>query len=258
MSSMITAFTAIFLPILLGIIARTGNFISAGNRPILQQFAVRITIPALIFSSLIKMDAKTAGQFLPMSLGLFLFMAMTWLLSIVIINILRKKIYWIEKNKSELVLVSFTGNVGYICWKLQEIIIGLEGLQRGIFYTSFYWPFMLIFSFLTVLVFGLSKTKELNKKEFAYNIIPILTFLFVGLIIGVSGFKLPDWMIGFFDSFSKMAIPLILFCMGLSISIRKSIKTSGPLLPFLLVRFGLWALVTFILVQLPNNVVEVL
>ena len=248
---MITALSGIFLPILLGIISRTGNFILPKNRPVLQQFAVRITIPALIYSSLRTLDTQTAGQFLPMSLGLFLFMAMTWLVSWGLILMIGRKSLWFRKYRSELLLMSFTGNIGYICWKLHEMLIGSEGLQRGIFYTSFYWPFLLFFSFLTVLVFGLSKSKTLNKKEFIFNLTPAITMLFLGLVVGVNNLESPIWLNHLTDSFGSMAIPLILFCMGLSISLRKSIKTSAVLLPFLIIRLAIWLSISYVMLKMP-------
>lgn len=248
---MINAFTAIFLPILLGIIVRTGNFIPAGNRPVLQQFTVRIAIPFLIFSSLQSLDTNTASQFLPLSLGLFLFMAMTWSFLLVTILFLQKKIPWIRMHRSELLLMSFTGNIAYVCWKLHELLIGIPGLQRGIFYTSFYWPFLFLFAAFSVLVLGLSKEKELDKKELFYNIAPILLALFTGLSVGLTGVSVPQWILQFTDTFGSMAIPLILFCMGLSLSVRRSIKTAGPLFPFLILRLSVWILATFIMLKLP-------
>ena len=131
------------------------------------------------------------------------------------------------------------------------MLIGVEGLQRGIFYTAFYWPFMLIFASLTVLVFGLSRTKELDKREFAYNLIPVLSMMFLGLAAGVSGVKTPDWLNQITDTFGSMAIPLILFCMGLSISFRKSVKSAGSLIPFLLLRLCVWLIVTYVMIKIP-------
>jgi predicted permease len=251
MDAIITAFTTIFLPIILGIISRTGNYIPAKNRPVLQQFAIRITIPALIFSSLRSLDPETAGQFLPMSLGLLQFMSMTWLMLWGSIVLLQKKFTWIRTYRSELLIMSFTGNLAYVCWKIHDLLIGLEGLQRGIFYTSLYWPYLLLFAFLTVLVFGLSKTKALDKKEFLYNLIPILSAVFLGLTAGLTGAVIPSWLNRFVDSFASIAIPLIFFCMGLSITFKKSIKTAGPLIPFLVLRLGVWLIATFVMVKMP-------
>lgn len=251
MSSVITALTDIFLPIFLGILARTGNFIPPENRPVIQRFAVRIAIPFLIFSSLVKMDARTAGQFLPMSLGLFLFMSMTWLSLWGLILLLQTKFQWIRRNRSELLIMAFTGNIAYICWKLHELLIGPEGLQRGIFYVAFYWPFLLAFSGLTVLVFGLRKTKVLDKREFAYNLVPILSMMFLGLAVGITGIEIPDWLALVSGKFGSMAIPIILFCVGLSISFRKSARTAGPLIPFLFLRLMVWIGASFIMTRLP-------
>lgn len=251
MDSVTAALAGIFLPIFLGIIARTGNYIPARNRPVIQQFAVRITIPAMIFSSLREMDFQTAGQFLPMSLGLFIFMAMTWLALWGIIFLLQKRFQWIRRYRSELLLISFTGNVGYICWKLHELTAGMEGLQRGIFYTGFYWPYLIFFAFLTVHVSKLSRKRKPDKKEFAFNIIPILTMLFLGLAAGIGDARLPEWVIRLTDSFGSMAIPLVLFCMGLSISLKNSLKLVRPLVPFLMIRLAVWIGATWVMIHLP-------
>lgn len=251
MDSIATALAGIFLPIVLGIVARTGNFIPAKNRPVIQQFAVRITIPAMIFTSLRKMDVQTAGQFLPMSLGFFLFLSMTWLALLGIILLLQKRFQWVRKYRSELLLSSFTGNVGYICWKLHELFAGKEGLQRGIFYTGLFWPYLISFASLTVLVFGLKQTKKLEKKDFLYNIVPILSMLFIGLAAGIGRWNLPLWLTGVTDSFGAMAIPLILFGMGLSITLKNSVKIARPILPFLLIRLIVWIGATWVMLQLP-------
>jgi len=251
MSLLTTALAGIFLPIFLGITARIGNFIPANTRPILQQFAVRITIPALIFSSLSHMDGETAGQFLPMSLGLFVFMFMTWTTLWVLIKLLQKKFQWIRKYRSELLIMTFTGNIGYICWKLHELIIGPAGLQRGIFYTALYWPFLLFFGSLTILVFGLKQEKKLDRRELLYNVAPILLFIAAGLFVGISGIHVPQWLDGFFSVFGDMAIPIILFGVGLSLSFRKSLGTIRSLVPFLFLRLFVWIGATLVMIRLP-------
>lgn len=251
MDSLTTALAGIFIPIILGILARTGDFIPAKNRPMLQQFAVRIAIPALIFSSMRKVDGATASQFLPMSMSLFLFMAMTWLSLWGVIVLLRNRFVFIKRYQSELLLICFAGNIGYICWQLHFLLLGDRGLQRGIFYTSFYWPAIFLFGFLTVLVFRLSKSRALEKRSLAYNLVPIFTFLFLGLFTGIWDWQFPKWFILVTDQFGAMAIPIILFSIGLSISFRSSIKIAKSLLPFLMLRLFIWLGATFLLIRLP-------
>ncbi|MBN2657629.1 MAG: hypothetical protein JXR86_11265 [Spirochaetales bacterium] len=251
MESLTSALAGIFLPIFLGVLARRGSYIPVKNRPVLQQFAVRIAIPALVFSSLSTLDHETAGQFLPMSLGLFLFFSLSWSSLFLLIFLLQKKSSWVRHYRSELLVMAFTGNLAYICWRLHELIIGPEGLQRGIFYTAFYWPFLLIFSFLTIAVFGLRQEKALDKRELLYNLTPVLICMAGGLAVGISGIRIPLWLSGFISAFGNTAIPLILFGMGLSLSIGKSLKTVPPLIPFLFLRMAVWIGATFLLIQLP-------
>jgi len=251
MDLLTTALTGIFFPIFLGILVRRGNYISVKSRPVLQQFATRVAIPALIFSSLSKIDGATAGQFLPMSTGLFLFMGLTWTSLWGLIHILQKKFQWVKHHRSELLIMSFTGNLSYICWQLHDLIIGPEGFQRGIFYTALYWPFLLIFSFLTIAVFGLKQEKTLNKRELLYNVVPVLLFMAGGLTVGISGVKIPLWLDSFISGFGNMAIPMILFGMGLSLTFGKSLTTARSLIPYLFLRLLVWIGVTFVLTRLP-------
>ncbi|MBB6481554.1 AEC family transporter [Spirochaeta isovalerica] len=251
MDLLTSALTGIFLPIFLGVLARRKDYIAAKNRPVLQQFAVRIAIPALVFSSLSTMDTGTAGQFLPMSLGLFLFFSMSWSSLFLLIFLLQKKSAWVKQFRSELLIMAFTGNLAYICWRLHELVIGPEGLQRGIFYTAFYWPFLLTFSFLSIAVFGLKQQKSLDRRELLYNVTPVLVFMAAGLAVGISGVRLPLWLSGFVSSFGNMAIPLVLFGMGLSLTVGKSLRTVGYLIPFLFLRLALWIGATLVMVQLP-------
>ena len=251
MNALLPAFAAIFLPIILGLISRNGNFIDPSHRANIQQFAVRVTIPFMVFESLRNMDVKTAGQFLPMSLGLFLFMGLGWLFFWAALSLLTPRSQWFNKYKAELLLMAFAGNIGYICWKLQEMLIGAEGLQRGIFYTSFYWPAMLIYSFLTVWVLKLTKQHRLDKKNLLYNVVPLLFMIALGLIVGIMEIPLPLWLTQFTGSFGSMAVPLVLFCMGLSISIKGSLKSARALLPYLAIRLVIWLGATALMLQLP-------
>ncbi|WP_168203603.1 AEC family transporter [Oceanispirochaeta crateris] len=251
MSDLIPALVALFLPIFLGLLCRNGNFIDPSHRIYIQQFAVRVTIPFMVFNSLIVMDLKTAGQFLPMSLGFFLFLGIVWLISWGILTFLAPKSRWVNKYKAELFMLAISGNIGYICWKLHELLIGADGLQRGIFYTSFFWPILLFYGFLITVVLKLTKHQKLDKKSIHFNIIPLLIMVALGLIFGIMNISLPEGLAQFSESFGSMAVPLILFCMGLSISIKSSLRSALPLLPFLVVRFVVWIAATAILFQLP-------
>ena len=247
---LVNAFTGIFLPIILGILSRNGNFVHPEHRPVIQRFATRVAIPFMVFNSLRQIDLSTAGQFIPLSLSLFFFMGIIWLISWRLL-ILAGGHPWFSRYRAELLLMIYAGNIGHICWKLHEIMIGPAGLQRGIFYSAFYWPFLMAYAFATVFVFGLHKTHDLNRKEIACNLIPVLSMIAIGLIFGITETAIPDWLAGFTESFGNMGIPLTLYCLGLSISLRDAFKSTLSLLPYLVVRVILWVSLTVLMIRLP-------
>uniref|UniRef100_UPI002628F4A9 AEC family transporter n=1 Tax=Oceanispirochaeta sp. TaxID=2035350 RepID=UPI002628F4A9 len=118
-------------------------------------------------------------------------------------------------------------------------------------YTSFFWPALLVYAFLTVWVLKLTKQHKMDTKNILYNIIPLLIMIALGLFIGIMEIPLPTGLTQFTGSFGSMAVPLILFCMGLSISIKDSLKSTKALLPFLVIRLLIWIAATAIMLQLP-------
>lgn len=250
MTALLPALSGIFLPILLGLISRNGNFINPKNRPHILQFAVRICIPFMVFESMRQVDTQTAGQFIPMTVGLFIFTGLVWLFMLGIILLLIPRFEWVRKYKGELLLMGFAGNIGYICWKIQEILIGPAGLQRGIFYTSFFWPTLVLYSFFTVIALKLIQSNKIDSKSILYNIIPLLIMITLGLTVGLLDISLPVWLTSFTGSFASIAVPTILFCMGLSISIEGSLKSAKILLPYLIIRLAVWIGATYLTLQL--------
>ncbi|MDC7232984.1 MAG: hypothetical protein PQJ58_07110 [Spirochaetales bacterium] len=240
MNALLPAISGIFLPILLGLISRRTHFINPEHRPHILQFAVRVCIPFMVFESMRNIDTGTAGQFIPMTAGLFLFTALSWLTMYILIRVLIPYSNWVRQYKAELLIMAFIGNIGYICWKIQEIVAGTEALQRGIFYTSFYWPALIVFSLITLVVLKLTKAHSLDSKEILKNIIPLLAMLALGLTAGLLHLNLPEWLTAFTGSLGPIAVPTILFCTGLSISVKGTAKAAGPILPYLIVRQLIW------------------
>ena len=251
MSQLIPAFSSLFLPIILGLVCRFGNYIDRNNRPIIQLFAVRVAVPCLVFESIRNVNIQTAGQLVPVSMALLIFSGIAWLLCWLAVTLLSTRSQWVASHKAELIIMGSSGNVGYICWKLHELLIGAEGLQRGIFYTTFFWPSLLLYSFLTVFALKLHQQQKMDRKIVLYNIVPLMSMIGAGLLIGLYEIQLPVWLSSFTGSFSAMAVPIILFCMGLSISIRRSTREALTAVPFLLIRFAFWIITVIIMLQIP-------
>ena len=247
---MISAFSGIFLPLLLGMICRKTGYIDYRNRPVIQQFAVRTAIPFMAFSSIKNMDIDSADQFIPLSLGIILFMGLAWLFFLGLLRLFRKN-EWVNRYRFELILMFYCGNIGHICWQLQQVLIGPEGLQRGLIYTSFYWPGIMIFGLITVKIFGLKKEHDFDKKGMAFSIFPVLTMIVLGLVLNLTGIDLPEWLERFTSTFGSMGIPIILFSMGLSISLREAFQSALSFIPYLLIRTVIWLGIGLFMTSLP-------
>ncbi len=250
MNLVIKALSGIFIPIILGMLCRETGYIKAAERPVIQKFAIRIAIPFMAFDSLRKITPTTAGQFLPMSMGVFVMLGAAWLIFQLLLKLFKNN-EWIQRYKAELTLLFFGGNVGYICWQIQNILIGPEGLQRGLFFTTFYWPATFLYGLLTVKVMGLHKKNDFNKKEIAMNITGTLIMILAGLLAGINQVPLPEWLTSVTGTFGSMGIPVILFGMGLSISLKEAFKSIKPFIFFLLLRLSVWILVAVLMMKLP-------
>ena len=184
-----------------------------------------------------------------MSFSLLIFYGSTWLIGWGLLYLVRNN-SWVKRYHTELLLMFYVGNIGHICWKLHEILIGPEGLQRGIFYTAFYWPIIMLYALATVKVIGLKKSHDLDIKNVYFSLIPMLIMMFTGLTLGLTETEIPQWLASFTTTFGNMAIPMILFGMGLSISLKEAFKSVKDLIPYLMVRAVVWIGISLLMIQL--------
>ena len=227
----LSALLKISLPILLGYGLKKSGYFSEEHTSSVRLFCVRIPIPALIFMNLYTSDMSTVKQFLPLSLSAFLFTGFSWAASVGL-----TKLFRITRHRIEIILIIIFSNVGYIGWAVLNVILGDGGLRRGIFISSFWWPNMYLYSFLTILVCRGGGSLKGEGKNITANIIPPIIAVFLGLIMNLSGLNVPEDLQLFFSSFAVMTVPLILFTVGMTISVKDSISDIKRLLPLSFIR----------------------
>jgi predicted permease len=230
----LSALFKISLPILLGYGLKTLGYFSEEHTASVRLFCVRVAIPALVFMNLYTSDLSTVQQFLPVSLSAFIFTGITW---VSIVGLTR--LFSVKKHRIEIILVTIFSNVGYIGWAVLDTLLGDGGLRRGIFVSSFWWPNMYLYSFLTIMVCGGGGSLKGEGHTILMNIIPPLSAVFLGLILNLGGVNVPGDLQSFFSSFAVMTVPLILFTVGMSISVRDSISDLKRLLPLTFLRTAL-------------------
>ncbi|MBN2628261.1 MAG: AEC family transporter [Spirochaetales bacterium] len=230
----LSALLRISLPILLGYALKKIRYFPEEHYGSVQLFCIRVATPALIFMSLYTADMSTVQQFLPVSLSVFLFSGIGWLIAVGGTALFR-----IRRHRAEIILILIFNNVGYIGWAVLNTILGDGGLRRGIFISSFWMPNLYLYSILTLLVCGGDGSLKGEGRRIAVNLLPALAAVFLGLGLNLGGLKVHGDLIYFFNSFGDMTVSLILFTVGMSISVRDSIADLRRLLPLTFIRTAL-------------------
>ncbi len=230
MSEYIPIILPIYVPILLGYLVRsTGYFPVKYGNPLLQ-FALKITVPLLIFTDMAGMNAEALSQVVPVVLSLPIYMTILWLAALLV-----SRIPLFRKRRVETVLIIILGNIGYFGWAVTEIGLGSGGLSRSIMYAVLFWPLTILFSFLTKIL--LDRSDEGAKSAF-YTLkiaIPIFLAFAAGLALAVFEIHTPGYIMEPLAKFGHMTVPLILFGVGLTLSFKAHWGELSLLLPLRLV-----------------------
>lgn len=219
---------SILLPILLGYFLRKLKYFPDKAAPMVRQLVVRVAVPALVFMNIYQSDHGEIGQFLPMAWSLILFSVLLWPIAFLFTRIS----LWKKHSLENMLLILFS-NVGFIGWAVIQGILGEEGLRRGIYFTSFWWINLFSISFVTHR-FLAPEGKSLTLKSLLPQLLPALIAL--GLGYSLRSIAIPTVFVEFLESFGSMTVPLILFSLGLSIQLKKSLAQWKELLPLVILR----------------------
>ncbi len=227
----LSALLKICLPILLGYFLKTVGYFPEKHTASVQLFCVRVATPAVAFANLFTADMSTVQQFLPVSLSVFLFTGIAWAISLG-----GTALFKVRRHRPEIILIIIFSNVGYIGWAILDTVLGDAGLRRGIFISSFWWPNMYLYSILTIIACGGKGGFNGEGRNIAMNMVPALSAVFLGLVMNVAGLSLPEDIMDFLNSYGNMTVPLILFTVGMSISLKDSLADIRRLLPLTFIR----------------------
>lgn len=226
MGDYLRAFLPIYFPIALGLLVRATGYFPAANAGTINRFALKITIPLLIFTSMARVDTQLLSQVLPVTLSLPIYMTVIWLFALAL-----SRLPFLRKRRIESVLIIIFGNIGYFGWPVLELGLGREALVRGLMYATLYWPATVFFAFLTQVVVNRSR-EGLEKGLQTLKIgIPIIAGFIIGLFIALLGWKIPSIVMGPLETLGGMTTSLILFGVGLSVTLRGSGRELAYLLP---------------------------
>lgn len=233
------ALLGITLPILAGYVLRKLRYFSEDHSGSLRLFVIRISIPAMVFTNLYQSDFQTLEQFLPLTLALCLFTILAWVFSFLITRIG----LWKEKQMENIQMIVFS-NVGFIGWAVLFSVLGEPGLSRGIIFSTFFWVNQYLFGFLS---YRLTVQHSLNKQKLEGllpSVLPVFVSVLTGVLLNLLKWEVPGVLFEFLDKFGRMTVPLILFSLGMSVSLERSFARIKELLPLVLFRHVIIAAAT--------------
>lgn len=218
----------LFIPIILGyLLVRTGYLPRSINRD-LTLFVVRVTVPCRIYISMLELQLETVKQIVPLTLAFILIS----LLLIFVTNFLFRFIT--DRRLKALYMIAITfGNYGYMGWAVADRAFGSEGLVRAMFFTTLWWPMIYTGTFLIGKLVNIEN--KLDVKTYRLNIMVPTIVLILGILSNFIGLEIYTPLLETVTKLGDMTVTLILFSVGLNISIGSSIKNiKKALIPILL------------------------
>ncbi len=218
----------VYLPILLGYIARKTGTFPEEYAPVIRQFCLKITIPLLVFTQMATLDTHLLTQILPLALALPFWMLLLWGAGMLLTALPR-----FSSRRVETVLVIVLGNIAYIGWAVCDIALGEPGLVRSIMFAVLLWPVTIFLALLTQLVVSSSEDRQKAAFRTIKTGLPLLAAFGLGLGLSLTDIALPDFLMDTLSVFGHMTTPIILFGAGLSVSFKlKDVR----MIPVLIIR----------------------
>lgn len=189
---------------------------------VLNEFALKIGLPVLIFSTL----AKTTFSFTaeaPLIIANSIFLILSFILAVIVGKILRLK-----KQMFLTLFICFVfGNIAYLGIPVLTSISGEKILPTVSLIIAVY-----LFWLFTIGVGYLDYSLDRNKKDVAKNILknfatnPLLIAIILGLVIGSLKITIPSVVLKSLDMISASVTPTVLVVIGLFIGTSKIGKLS--------------------------------
>lgn len=207
------------LPAALGYLLRRLRLFHDNEIPALRKFAMKVCVPFLIFTNLYHADMASMLQALPL-VGAFIVMAALYCFT----AYGTARITSTEKRLQLTVAYAvFAGNYVFLGWGVIGSFFGAAALVRGVFFSMFFWPVILISGFF--LRHLLAGADAANSGRMFLAIlgrdagVPLVVTA-TALALNLTHVHLPAVIDDFATRFAAMAIPLILFVIGQNLRLR--------------------------------------
>lgn len=214
--------TPVFLIIALGYVSKKMKIINENFVDVTSKFVFSVSLPALIFMQIAKMDLSKAINFpqvIFIYIGTIASFILIWLISIPFIKE--------EKDRSVFIQGAFRSNFAIVGFAIISNLFGTSGLGKAAIILAFILPLYNVLAVI-VLTIPLRKTSELKLYPILKEIIlnPLIVAVIIGIPFSYFTIKLPSVVISTGKYLSELALPLALIGIGGSLNIEQIKKAS--------------------------------
>lgn len=208
---------ALALPVALGWLLRRLRLFRDDELPALRKFAMKVCVPFLIFSNILHADTASLLQALPL-VSSFVVLAAFYCLAAWGTARLATAATGLRLTVAYAI---FAGNYVFLGWSVLGSFFGPAALVRGVFFSMFFWPVILVSGFALRHLLARSGA---GRQPFLAVLgrdagLPLLVTA-AALALNLGGVSLPAVAEEFASAFASMAIPLILFVIGQNLRLR--------------------------------------
>jgi hypothetical protein len=233
MSSPNVVFGSALAIIFLGYILKSLGFVKTSDGKPISNFLMHTTFPALVFTTMIKIDLRAELIWMPIICALFGSVS-----SILGFLIFKKED---PKYRGILTMGSAGYNLGLFAYPLIEGVWGWEGLTYAIMFDlgNSFINFVVNYGMGTYLssnVQGKNPTKAIALKVLK---LPPLQAMILGLACNLAAFSIPAIPLDVIETISKGNKPMVLLLMGIYFSVRLPKKSFQKVFHVLTIRYVL-------------------
>lgn len=210
---------SLMFPVIVGFAFRRAKGFSDKDASTLRRFAVSVTTPQLIFTSMYTADIGALRQAFPISAAFILF--------VLLMSLAGLGIAWAAKleprrRRAFIISIGF-GNHAWVGWALAYTFLGEAGFSRSVLFTMMYWPmFFLVSSVVCIGASGLRKQGVQILRKVGPAVLSRFAIMGLGITLNLVGFELPQALTNTLHSFGEMTVTLMLFTIGLQLDLNRA------------------------------------
>ncbi len=217
-SDIILLMLKLVLPMALGLLSRLFRLVPENGSEVLRTFVVRVCMPLLVFQNLYDAKVDSLPQFFPAAAA---FVVLTLLYTIT--GVAAARLFFNDRKlKNAYFIAVFMGNYGFLGWGVMHSFYGPEAFTRSVFFSIPFWPVFLTVGFVALL--GMNNCNKPGIGAMWRMVVvnaaaPVLAAA-LGVVLNLGGVGVPGPLAEVIRGFASMAVPLILFTVGLGLSFK--------------------------------------